>query len=51
MHYQNVRVVFNFAKTVHTRNKSHAKHKAFTVTHMFPYLLFLTDAMFIALCA
>ena len=31
---QNVRVVFNFAETVHTRNllnKSHAKFKAFTV--------------------
>ena len=25
MHCQNVRVVFNFVETVHTRNKSHAK--------------------------
>ena len=35
MHCQNVRVVFNFAETVHRRNswnKSHAKFKAFKLT-------------------
>ena len=31
MHCQNVRVVLNFAETVHTRNKSHAKFKAYTL--------------------
>ena len=33
MHCQNIRVVFNFAETVHSRNKSHAKFKAFTVSY------------------
>ena len=28
---KNVRVVLNFAETVHPQNKSHAKFKAFTV--------------------
>ena len=31
MHCQNVCVIFNFAETVHSRNKSHTKFKAFTV--------------------
>ena len=30
MHCQNVHVVFNFAETVHLRNESHVKFKAFT---------------------
>ena len=32
MHCQNGNVVSNFAEAVHSRNKSHAKFKAFTVT-------------------
>ena len=31
LHCPNVRVVFKSTGTVHTRNKSHAKLKAFTV--------------------
>ena len=31
----NICVVFNFAETVHLRNKSHLKFKAFTLSNSF----------------
>ena len=43
MHCQNVRVAFNFADTVHTRNsqnKSHTKFKVFTVFGFYFIVLF-----------